>query len=159
MTAIAFCNHVRFMTEAGVETVPNYRYQNFFINETNTVANITYDFLPFGITTGAGKRGGDRANASLVVAHNSIVLNVFTEAAFNSWLLEVRTWTVNLSDFSNDTDVSTELWVVNSYELDIDRITLRLTSPLDAVRSDAPRRVLNTSLVGSLPSSGSLVVG
>lgn len=159
MTAYAFCNYVRFMSEAGVESVPNYRYQNFSINESRSQGGITYGFLPFGITTGAGKRGGDRAQAALVTAHNSIVINVFTEAAEKNWLLEVTTWSVDFRDYTNDSNISTELWVVNSYELDIDRITLRLTSPLDAVKGDAPRRVLNTRLVGSLPSSGSLVVG
>ena len=35
---------------------------------------------------------------------------------------------------------------------------MRLTSPLDAVKAQIPRRTLSTALVGALPTSGALVV-
>ena len=43
-------------------------------------------------------------------------------------------------------------------DLGTTRVVLRLTSPLDAVKAQVPRRTLSTALVGALPTSGALVV-
>ena len=37
-------------------------------------------------------------------------------------------------------------------------ITVTLTSPLDALRGDAPRRRLTTELVGQVPSTGQIFI-
>jgi hypothetical protein len=60
--------------------------------------------------------------------------------------------------FIDEALITTENWRVASYNLDVTKVVLRLTSPLDAVKAQVPRRTLSTNLVGALPTSGALVL-
>ena len=150
--ALAFCNYVTLLQSNSTPT--SYKFQNFSVNEPRR----GFDYLPFAITTGAGTRGGDRSSARLVVAANQISVNIAAEAANGNYFLRVETFSLNIETFADSSRISTEVWRVAGYEMDTERVFINLTSPLDAVRTDAPRRVLSTQLVGALPTSGSLVV-
>ena len=150
--AFAFCNYVTLLQSNSTPT--SYKFQNFSVNEPRR----GFDYLPFAITTGAGTRGGDRSSARLVVAANQISVNIAAEAANGNYFLRVETFSLNIETFADSSRISTEVWRVAGYEMDTERVFINLTSPLDAVRTDAPRRVLSTQLVGALPTSGSLVV-
>ena len=150
--AFAFCNYVTLLQSNSTPT--SYKFQNFSINETRR----GFDYLPFAITTGAGTRGGDRSSARLVVAANQISVNIAAEASQNNYFLQVETFSLNIETLADSSQISTEVWRVAGYEMDTERVFLNLASPLDAVRTDAPRRVLSTQLVGALPTSGSLIV-
>ena len=150
--AFAFCNYVTLLQSNSTPT--SYKFQNFSINEPRR----GFDYLPFAITTGAGTRGGDRSSARLVVAANQISVNIAAEASQNNWFLKVETFSLNIETLADSSQISTEVWRVAGYEMDTERVFLNLASPLDAVRTDAPRRVLSTQLVGALPTSGSLIV-
>ena len=150
--AFAFCNYVTLLQSDSAPT--SYKFQNFSINEPRR----GFDYLPFAITTGAGTRGGDRSSARLVVAANQISVNIAAEASQNNYFLQVETFSLNIETLADSSQISTEVWRVAGYEMDTERVFLNLTSPLDAVRTDAPRRVLSTQLVGALPTSGSLIV-
>ena len=152
MSAFAFVNYVELKTSSMGST--SYRFQNFEINKTRN----GHAFLPFAITTGAGTRGGDRSTARLVVGANQIAVNIAAESSKNNYFLQVTTWSVDIGSLGDDQKISEELWRVAGYEMDTERVFVNLTSPLDAVRTDAPRRVLSTALVGALPTSGSLVI-
>ena len=150
--AFAFCNYVTLLQSDSTPT--SYKFQNFSVNEPRR----GFDYLPFAITTGAGTRGGDRSSARLVVAANQISVNIAAEAANGNYFLRVETFSLNIETLADSSQISTEVWRVAGYEMDTERVFLNLTSPLDAVRTDAPRRVLSTQLVGALPTSGSLIV-
>lgn len=156
MSAFAFVNYARFMVNTSTATA--YAYQNFSIGTARSYGGVTYNFLPFAISTGSGSKGGDRSEAVLGAGTNDISVNIFAEAVQSRWLLELKTVSLDVTDFSDDALIRSELWRVASYDMDTEKVLLKLTSPLDAVRSDVPRRVLSTELVGALPSSGSLVV-
>ena len=150
--AFAFCNYVTLLQSNSTPT--SYKFQNFSVNEPRR----GFDYLPFAITTGAGTRGGDRSSARLVVAANQISVNIAAEASQNNYFLQVETFSLNIETLADSSQISTEVWRVAGYEMDTERVFLNLASPLDAVRTDAPRRVLSTQLVGALPTSGSLIV-
>jgi hypothetical protein len=156
MSAYAFVNYVRFKTQAGVFT--GTPYQNFSINETRTYQGVTYSFAPFGVLGGGGTRGGERSSGSLVAGTDALSVNLFAEAVRNRYMLEIKTVSLDPLTFADEALVSTENWRVASYNLDTARVVLRLTSPLDAVRAQVPRRTLSTNLVGALPTSGALVL-
>ena len=156
MSAFAFVNYIRLLDSNGTPTA--YAYQNFSVNQTRSYSGITYAFLPFAVSTGAGTKGGDRSSTQLVVGLNQISVNIFAEAVQQRWLLELKTVSLSVSDFSDDALVRSELWRIASYDMSTERLVLKLSSPLDAAASDVPRRVLTTALVGALPTSGSLVV-
>jgi hypothetical protein len=53
--------------------------------------------------------------------------------------------------------LSRHLWRLGPIERR-EYIKVTLTSPLDAIRGDAPRRRLTTELVGQLPDTGSIFI-
>ena len=156
MSTFAFVNYARFLQADGTATA--YAYQNFSINQTRTYATVTYAFAPFGYTLGAGSKGGDRSDSSLVAGLDQLTVNLFAEAVESRWLLEVKTVSLDPETFADDALVRTELWRIAQYEMDTERVILKLSSPLDATKGDIPKRRLSTKLVGALPSTGSLVI-
>jgi hypothetical protein len=156
MSAYAFVNYVRFKTQADAYT--GTPYQNFSINEQRVYDGITYSFAPFAISSGGGARGGDRSSASLVAGTDALSVNLFAEAVQNRYMLEIKTVSLDPLTFADEALVASEIWRVASYDMDSTRVVLKLTSPLDAVKAQVPRRTLSTALVGALPTSGALVV-
>ena len=157
MSAYAFVNYVRFKTQADAYT--GTPYQNFSINQTRTYSGTTYSFAPFAVSSGGGTRGGERSNAALVAGADALSVNLFAEAVQNRYLLEIKTVSLDPLTFADEALIATEIWRIASYEMDTTTVTMRLTSPLDAVKAQIPRRTLSTTLVGELPTSGALVVG
>lgn len=158
MSAFAFCNYARFLTRAGAPTSPLQAWQNFSINQTRTYGGTVYRFAPFAVSTGAGSRGGDRSEATLAAGCNAITVNLLAQAVTERWLLELKTVSLNPLTFTDGALIRTEIWRVARYEMDTEKILLKLTSPLDAVRDQVPNRYLSTQLVGALPTSSTLVV-
>tara|TARA_S200002703_G_scaffold20016_1_gene16272 strand:+ start:138 stop:611 length:474 start_codon:yes stop_codon:yes gene_type:complete len=156
MSAYAFVNYVRFKTQADAYT--GTPYQNFSINEQRVYDGITYSFAPFAVSSGGGARGGDRSSASLVAGTDALSVNLFAEAVQNRYMLEIKTVSLDPLTFADEALVASEIWRVASYDMDSTRVVLKLTSPLDAVKAQVPRRTLSTALVGALPTSGALVV-
>lgn len=156
MSAYAFVNYVRFKTQADAYT--GTPYQNFSINEQRVYAGVTYNFAPFAVSSGGGARGGERSSATLVAGTDALSVNLFAEAVQNRYMLEIKTVSLDPLTFADEALVASEIWRVASYDMDTTRVVLKLTSPLDAVKAQVPRRTLSTALVGALPTSGALVV-
>jgi len=156
MSTFAFVNYARFLEQDGTPTI--YAYQNFSINQERIYAGVTYEFAPFGYSLGAGSQGGERSDSSLVAGLDQLTVNLFAEAVQSRWLLEIKTVSLVPVNFADDVLVRTEMWRVSQYEMDTDRIILKLSSPLDATKANIPRRRLTTGLVGALPTTGSLVI-
>lgn len=156
MTAFAFVNYARFLEQDGTPTI--YAYQNFSINDQRIYSGVTYEFAPFAYTLGAGSRGGDRSDSSLVAGLDQLTVNLFAESVESRWLLEIKTVSLVPVNFADDVLVRTELWRIAQYEMDTEKIILKLSSPLDAAKANIPRRRLTTGLVGALPTTGSLVI-
>ena len=157
MSAYAFVNYIRFKTQDDAYT--GTPYQNFSINEQRVYDGTTYSFAPFAVSSGGGARGGERSSASLVAGTDAISVNLFAEAVRNRYMLEIKTVSLDPMTFADEALVASEIWRIASYDMDSTRVVMRLTSPLDAVRAQVPRRTLSTALVGALPTSGALVVG
>lgn len=156
MATLAFVNYARFLTTTGTPTA--YAYQNFSVNQTRVYSGVTYQFVPFALSTGAGSRGGDRSDATLGAGNNAITVNIFAEAVASRWLLDVKTVLLDPTTFNDVALLRSEVWRVASYEMNTETIAMKLSSPLDAVREQVPNRYLSTKLVGALPSSATLVV-
>jgi hypothetical protein len=156
MSTFAFVNYSRFLEADGTPTA--YAYQNFSINQPRIYGGVTYQFAPFAYTLGAGSKGGDRSDSSLIAGLDPISVNLFAEAVEERYLLEVKTLALDPETFADDALIRTELWRVAQYEMDTQKVVLRLSSPLDATKGDIPKRRLSTKLVGALPSTGSLVI-
>ena len=164
MSSYAFCNYIKFVEPSGSTYVDtSYYFQNFSVNATRTRNTQTYSFAPFALSTGGGEKGGDRSSNVLGIGASTeigttIILNLFKQAVDQRWLLVVETVSLDITTFADDLLISTENWRVASYQMDTKVIKLQLVSPLDAVKSQVPRRKLNEELVGALPTTGQISI-
>jgi len=152
---IAICAYLSF--EAAGVPVPGYAWQNLFTGQTRTYDGRPHVFQSFRISDSAGARGGDRSQGRLLLNRNQLALNVLSEARANQWKIRAD---VVLCDVAAGSDVrllSRHLWRLGPIERR-NVITVTLSSPLDAIRGDAPRRRLTTDLVGQVPDTGQLFV-
>lgn len=156
MSTFAFVHYIRFRTLAGA--YQPYNYQNFSVGQNRTYSGVTYSFAPFGISGGAGKRGGDRSDSTLVVNTDAVSLNLIAEAVESRWLLELRVVQIDPITFADINLIRTELWRIASFELDTDKVAAQLSPPLDAVQDQIPSRYLSEFLVGALPNTGTLIL-
>jgi hypothetical protein len=151
------CNFLRFKRRDGTYT--GWLAQNYFIGEVVAYNGLQYPYLPVGVATNSSARGGDRSEAAIGAGISALSLNVFTEAARERWLLEVKTVTVNRVDNSLGPMLTLEYWAALRVQHDSKEpvVALQLASPLDAVRAPGGR-VLSQRLVGALPTSGNLTM-
>tara|TARA_R100000664_G_scaffold25001_1_gene34931 strand:- start:126 stop:659 length:534 start_codon:yes stop_codon:yes gene_type:complete len=132
-------------------------------NKGNKIRLDGYDyyFLPFIYQGAAKNRSGDNLEAGLVFANNPLAMNRAREAVVNKWSIEVFVCRVNpetlepLTTYGNPY-LTKDVWLASSMGYDTTTVEVLLSSGIDAVGSNAPNRVLTTSLVGHLPSTGSI---
>lgn len=147
---IALVNYVRFKQRNG-NFINGYYFQNFTINGTRTFRGDTYSFAPYAFNANSANRGGDRSDCAMVWPLNDIAVNLAEEMASKNRLMQVDTVSIKLDNYANDTLINTELWRVAGYETDVEKVVIRLQTPLDAVAANVPARVITEELVGALP--------
>lgn len=147
--SVAVVNYLQFRSRETFDTTSPL-WQNFYVDRSS-------DFLPFGYTQGAGQTAGDRSQANLITPVNEISLNYAKEATDNRYIAEVTTKEVNISSLSEAATISREIWIVGSFSHDQEMLTFILRGPGDATRQ-GPGRFLSRTLIGSVPSSGTLVI-
>ena len=134
----------------------NYQFQNFFQGENRTYNGDVYMFGAFGFSGGTLDLDGGNIEASLIFALNEISASVFSQAAREMWLAQIRTVWLEPDGFVESATHSEELYAITGVSHDSSRLNVRLGSPIDAIDQNVPRRVLTTSLVGELPSTGQI---
>ena len=152
MSTIAIVNYIRFRGKnSDTDPYLGRDFQNFFIGQSATYDGVNYLFAPFAFNSNSATRGGERSDCALILPLNDISVNLAQEMAENNRLLEVKSVAVNITDYSNGQLITSELWRVAGYETDVEKVVIRLQTPLDAVAAQIPRRVLTEELVGALP--------
>lgn len=155
---IALASYVTFMLRDGT-AITGQAYQNFYPGETRTYLGTAYKFAPFALSGNRSSRGGETGQTSLVTTPNPLTVNLIAEAATNHWLASVQTVILDTPEDASITEaytISTEIWSCVSATHDYEKVTLILSSPLDATREQVPKRVLSQYLVGSLPPTGNI---
>lgn len=158
MTDVAFAHYIRFLDKSGAY-IPNRNYQNFFVAEQRTFSGVGYVFAPFGLTGMTSTRGGDNPTTNLVSIPNDLSVSLVAEAALASWLVEVRTVNITVTEAGSMTEgavLISDIWSCSSGNQDSEKIVLILSSPLDATQAQVPKRVLSSYLVGSVPPTGAI---
>lgn len=158
-TPVRVAQYVRFQNKSG-EYIPGFNFQNFFANEEKTYAGIEYGFGSFLFTGTLGNGAGEGSEANLLGTVNQLTVNIFSEAVEKFWLIEIKRVVVIFNEdtgaFEQGATVSVETWDCTAMPRDNNQVVIRLADPFDAVQSQAPRRRLTASLVGSLPSTGNI---
>ena len=152
MSTIAIGTFVRFNDDLAK------CYQNFFIGTTQPWEGRDYLFAGFGYSGSTIDLEAANISASLVFAVNQLSLNLAKEAADNRWIVEIESVWLNPETLATDRSYLKDTFMVTGFDHDTMRLNMRLSSPLDAVAGDAPRRRLTEDLVGALPSTGQIAL-
>lgn len=147
---------VNYLTSSGAGS--SWSFQNFFVGASAAYDSVSYNFAAFGITGRGARKGGDRSEITLALGYSPLSLNFATESVENRHLITIKTVLLEGANLTPVSLLTDEIWTAASMEVDLEKIAVRLTSPLDAVRQQFPRRQLNSKLVGSLPITGNLVI-
>tara|TARA_S200002703_G_scaffold94684_2_gene81745 strand:- start:203 stop:685 length:483 start_codon:yes stop_codon:yes gene_type:complete len=152
VTQFAFGHVLRIQPKDTVD----FRFQNFFIGKELTHNGDKYQFAPFGFSGVTVNRTGDGLEASLVFPNNDLTRDWAVNAIEGSHLMSVDVLIIEDSD--PDSGLSATHTIVHTYtgqvtggQWDDTSLNLELSSVLDAVGTDVPRRVLSQRLVGNLP--------
>ena len=153
---IAIGTYLEFLTFEGKST--GHRFQNFFPGEVRQWDDNDYLFAGFGYSGTSIDLQGGNIDASLVFAVNDLTLNHAKLAADESWVTKISTVFLDNESFLETEKFQTDEFGVTGFEHDSLRLQFRLSSPLDSVSGDVPRRRLIEKLVGALPSTGNIVL-
>ena len=154
MSGIAIGTFIKLVDEGGADT--GFNFQNFFQGEDRIYNGDTYTFGGFGFSGGTLDLEGGNISASLVFAVSDLSLSVFRQAADEFWLIRIRSVWLDPDTFIEGNTFSEELYAITGFDHDSSRLSVKLSSPLDAVEQNAPRRTLTSAMVGELPSTGQI---
>ena len=151
---LAIGTYIRLIEADGSD--PNLRFQNFFQGESRIFNDQTHIFAAFGFSGGTIDLQAANITASLAFGLNALSLSTFQRAVNDRWLVEVSTVWLDPETLDETDTHSTELYAITGLSHDNQRLAVGLSSPLDAIAQNAPRRVLSTRMVGNLPSTGQI---
>ena len=151
----------------------NFRFQNFFIGKeirhksreqrtSDPSGNgSAYIFVPFGFSGVTVNRTGDGLEATLVFPNNDLTRSWAVTAIETRHLIEVDVLIIEDSDpetgpSATHNIVHTYIGQVTGGQWDNVSLNLELSSVLDAVGTDIPRRSLTRKIVGNLPISNNV---
>jgi len=136
--------------------LPGYRFQNFFHGETITWDGKNYSFAGFGYSGSSVDLQGGNIDAQLVFVVNDLSLNLAKKAADDRHIVTIKTVWLDPETLEPRSNFMRDVFMITGFEHDSSRLGLRLSSPLDAISGDVPRRRLTEKLVGALPSTGQI---
>lgn len=136
--------------------LPGYNFQNFFHGQTIAWDGRNYGFAGFGYSGSSVDLQGGNVDAQLVFAVNTLSLQIAKEASDNRHIVTIKTVWLNPDTLVPESNFMQDVFMVVGFEHDSSRLGLRLSSPLDAISGDVPRRRLTEDLVGALPSTGQI---
>ena len=158
-TGIAFGNLVRLKPDQTF----TYHFQNFFIGAQMTYESDTYDFIPFGFSGVTINKTGDGLDSTLVFPNNEVTQQWAVTAIDNRWLAEVEVLilpdsnpTTGLKKATRKDSINQFIGQVSGGHWDNVSLNVVLSTVLDAVGTDVPRRTLTQDTVGKLPISSSV---
>lgn len=143
--------YVQFLTRDGAPT--GYAFQQFHTGQTRTYGGVNYLFGSFEYTGATVDLGFPNAEALLVFHVNVLGLNIWKQAADDLWIARVRTVWLDAVTLNETSVQMIDTYAVTGFTHDEQQVSVMLGSPLDAIGSDWPRRVLTQAMVGALPPS------
>ena len=136
----------------------DFNFQNFAYGSSRPYSGKSYVYASFGYSGSVIDLQGGNLDASLVFAFNELVLNMAVDAAENRWMVDIRTVWLDPTSFREVDDFMDDTFMITGFSHDTSRLSLTLSSPLEAISGDVARRKLSNFLVGSLPSSGDVAL-
>lgn len=155
MSQVAIGTYVHILNRSGAE-VAGQAWQNFVQGEVRSYLGVNYTYAGFGFSGGSVDLEAAAVSATILFSLNALDLNIFKEASNLRHLMRVRTVWFDDDDLVETSQYSEDIYQILGFSHNQVTLSIRLGSPLDAIEAEFPRRRLTTTLVGQLPSSGTI---
>ena len=150
----AIGTYIAFQDRNGNDLTQN--FQNFHAGETRTYGGRDFIFSSFGFSGASVDVEAANIQASLIFPISTLGISLFQDFADQFAVVLVQTVWLDPDTLQETATNLTEVYAITAFNHNNSRITLQLGSPLDAVTQNVPRRRLNQSMVGALPSTGNV---
>ena len=150
----AIGTYIAFQDRNGNDLTQN--FQNFHAGETRTYGGRDFIFSSFGFSGASVDVEAANIQASLIFPISTLGISLFQDFADQFAVVLVQTVWLDPDTLQETATNLTEVYAITAFSHNNSRITLQLGSPLDAVTQNVPRRRLNQSMVGALPSTGNV---
>ena len=144
-------HRLEFYDQAGN---PGSKFQNWFVQDGPD----GYTFLPFGFSGVTFSREGDNIAAALMLPVDGAVRAWAQQAIDEQWIANVEVSLFDEDKTKEPTKLHSYVGQVSSSSWDETSISLEMSTVLDAVKNDVPRRSLHKKLVGRLPTTGNIAL-
>lgn len=137
-------------------------FQNFYIGTNNVkYGGREYDFVPFGFSGVTVNRSGDNQATQLAFANNGLTRAWSQKVVSTSWLVVIDM--VMLDSITTPQATIPQTNLLTSYAGQITgaiwsetELRLEISSVIDAVGSDIPRRRITEDIFGPLPTTSTV---
>ena len=131
-----------------------HKFQNWYIHEDSD----GYTFLPFGFSGAVFSSDGENITAAIVLPIDGMSRAYAQQAISEQWIANIEVSMFTGDKTETPQKLHSYVGQVSSSSWDETSIQLELSTVLDAVRNDVPRRTLHAKLVGRLPTTGNIAL-
>lgn len=128
-------------------------FQNFWINENVAYNGNTHGFLPFGFSGVTVNRSGDNQSTQLALPNNSLSRSWASTLVDGSWVVLVDMLMLNPDNKADYRVLSSYAGQVAGAIWSDAELRLEISSVIDAVGGDVPRRRITEDVFGPLPTT------
>jgi hypothetical protein len=150
--------YVQFLTLRNRANTTRFEFQNFRIDAdldyTSPLTGLTrlFGFMPFAFSGITVTKSGDNQPATLAFPNNDLSRGWAEQAVTEQWIATVRTGIfTDPANTAGYVELNRYVAQITSGTWDETALTLILSSVLDAVGADTPRKRITQQLVGTLP--------
>jgi len=146
---------VQFFELTDAKGLP-YLFQNYFVNESKSKGNKSFDFAPFQVSGGISSIGGDNSQIQILFPATDYAIALVELSNGNrKSQLELTTKVVNAAGTVTSL-MAKEFYIGLGAAFSESTIELRFNTAVDAVGSNFPAQQLNEDNVGILPLDSAL---
>ena len=158
-STIAFGHFLRIKPRS-TKDAPFY-FQNYYPPGPNDDGTVTYEnnkytFLPFGFSGVTVNRSGDNQLTQLAFPNNELSKKWTTNLVQQSWIVEIDMMAINPLTRVNPERLSYFAGQVTGAIWSETELRVEISSVIDAVGNDIPRRRITEDVFGPLPTTSNL---
>jgi hypothetical protein len=134
-------------------------FQNFWMNENVSYNGNSHGFLPFGFSGMTVNRSGDNQSTQLGLPNNSLSRSWSSTIVEGAWVVLVDMLMLNPDNKADYRLLSSYAGQVSGAIWSDSDLRLEVSSVLDAVGGDVPRRRITEDVFGPLPTTAQVRLG
>lgn len=135
---------------------PRYNFQNFALTKEITHQNTAYGFAPFGFSGVTVNKSGDNQLTQIALPPDNLSKQIAIYLSSGDWVANIDMLIINPGNVTDFAVLSSFAGQVSGLLWSETDLRLEVSSVIDAVGNDVPRRRITEDIFGPLPSTSNL---